>query len=240
MDLRIPPQSQSGSRLRLRGRGLVGDPPGDQYVVLKVVLPPAGYAGPPASSTSRCSRTGLRSARPFLGARTVQELLAETFHVALCDGRQALAGEFPRLGRVHDVLQGSGHQDPADLWISGRGSGHFVEDGEAARDLAGRGPVGLDDAGEGYCPKREYRKKSSSPDLGSVLPQRSRESFSQILRNSLKTGPRVVAIGRRFAVLHHCSRYTSEGPKQPFLGVTSGYHTSQRGAEVTALVRVMQ
>ena len=41
VDLRIPPQSQTGSRLRLRGRGLAGDPPGDQYVVLKVVLPPA-------------------------------------------------------------------------------------------------------------------------------------------------------------------------------------------------------
>ena len=41
VDLRIPAQSQSGSRLRLRGRGLAGDPPGDQYVVLKVVLPPA-------------------------------------------------------------------------------------------------------------------------------------------------------------------------------------------------------
>ena len=41
VDLRIPPQSQSGSRLRLRGRGLAGDPPGDQYVILKVVLPPA-------------------------------------------------------------------------------------------------------------------------------------------------------------------------------------------------------
>jgi curved DNA-binding protein len=41
VDLRIPAQSQSGSRLRLRGRGLAGDPPGDQYVILKVVLPPA-------------------------------------------------------------------------------------------------------------------------------------------------------------------------------------------------------
>jgi curved DNA-binding protein len=41
VDLRIPAQSQTGSRLRLRGRGLAGDPPGDQYVVLKVVLPPA-------------------------------------------------------------------------------------------------------------------------------------------------------------------------------------------------------
>jgi curved DNA-binding protein len=41
VDLRIPPESQSGTRLRLRGRGLAGETPGDQYVVLKVVLPPA-------------------------------------------------------------------------------------------------------------------------------------------------------------------------------------------------------
>lgn len=41
VELRVPPNSQSGSKLRLRGRGLPGDPPGDQYVVLKVVLPPA-------------------------------------------------------------------------------------------------------------------------------------------------------------------------------------------------------
>jgi len=41
VDLRIPPQSQSGTRLRLRGWGLAGEPPGDLYVVLMVVLPPA-------------------------------------------------------------------------------------------------------------------------------------------------------------------------------------------------------
>jgi len=39
--LKIPAGSQSGSRLRLKGRGLPGDPPGDQYVTLKVVLPKA-------------------------------------------------------------------------------------------------------------------------------------------------------------------------------------------------------
>jgi curved DNA-binding protein len=39
--LRVPPNSQAGSRLRLKGRGLPGEPPGDQYVTLKVVLPPA-------------------------------------------------------------------------------------------------------------------------------------------------------------------------------------------------------
>jgi curved DNA-binding protein len=39
--MQIPPGSQSGQKLRLRGRGLPGSTPGDQYVQLKVVLPPA-------------------------------------------------------------------------------------------------------------------------------------------------------------------------------------------------------
>ena len=42
VELTIPPGSQSGDRLRLRGRGLPAKPaPGDQYVVLKLVTPPA-------------------------------------------------------------------------------------------------------------------------------------------------------------------------------------------------------
>ena len=41
VDLRIPANSQSGQKLRLRGRGLPGKEPGDEIVVLKVVLPPA-------------------------------------------------------------------------------------------------------------------------------------------------------------------------------------------------------
>jgi len=40
--LNIPANSQSGQKLRLRGRGLPGSPPpGDQYVVLQIVNPPA-------------------------------------------------------------------------------------------------------------------------------------------------------------------------------------------------------
>jgi len=41
VEMRIPPSAQAGQKLRLRGRGLPGQPPGDQYVQLKVVLPPA-------------------------------------------------------------------------------------------------------------------------------------------------------------------------------------------------------
>jgi curved DNA-binding protein len=41
VELRIPSNAKAGQRLRLKGRGLPGNPPGDQYVVLKVVAPPA-------------------------------------------------------------------------------------------------------------------------------------------------------------------------------------------------------
>ncbi len=41
VDLRIPPNAKAGQKLRLRGRGLPAATPGDQYVVLKIVTPPA-------------------------------------------------------------------------------------------------------------------------------------------------------------------------------------------------------
>src|SRR5690625_1906709 len=41
VDLRIPAGSQSGRKLRLKGRGLPGEPPGDQYTELRIVTPKA-------------------------------------------------------------------------------------------------------------------------------------------------------------------------------------------------------
>jgi curved DNA-binding protein len=41
VEMRIPAGAQSGQKLRLRGRGLPGNPAGDQFVQLRVVLPPA-------------------------------------------------------------------------------------------------------------------------------------------------------------------------------------------------------
>jgi curved DNA-binding protein len=41
IDLKIPPESSSGRKLRLRERGIPGSPPGDLYVVLLITLPPA-------------------------------------------------------------------------------------------------------------------------------------------------------------------------------------------------------
>lgn len=41
VEVRIPAGSQSGRKLRLKGRGIPGGEPGDLYLVLEVVLPPA-------------------------------------------------------------------------------------------------------------------------------------------------------------------------------------------------------
>jgi curved DNA-binding protein len=40
VSLNIPANAHSGQKLRLRGRGLPGTPPGDQYVVLRIDNPP--------------------------------------------------------------------------------------------------------------------------------------------------------------------------------------------------------
>jgi curved DNA-binding protein len=41
VDLKVPRGSQTDRQLRLKGRGLPGNPPGDQFVVLKIVTPEA-------------------------------------------------------------------------------------------------------------------------------------------------------------------------------------------------------
>lgn len=41
VEMKVPAESQTGRKLRLRGRGIPGSPPGDFYVTLNVVLPPA-------------------------------------------------------------------------------------------------------------------------------------------------------------------------------------------------------
>lgn len=41
IDLKLPPGTQSGRKLRLKERGIPGNPPGDLYVVLQIVLPSA-------------------------------------------------------------------------------------------------------------------------------------------------------------------------------------------------------
>ena len=41
VDLKIPPNSHQGTKLRLKGRGLPAKTPGDFYVVLQIALPPA-------------------------------------------------------------------------------------------------------------------------------------------------------------------------------------------------------
>ena len=41
LEVTIPPGVSEGQKLRLRGRGIPGQPPGDLFLVLELVLPPA-------------------------------------------------------------------------------------------------------------------------------------------------------------------------------------------------------
>ena len=40
VDMKLPAGARAGQKLRLRGRGLPGHPPGDQFVEIEIVLPP--------------------------------------------------------------------------------------------------------------------------------------------------------------------------------------------------------
>ncbi|MET0280317.1 MAG: DnaJ C-terminal domain-containing protein [Steroidobacteraceae bacterium] len=59
VDLKVPPGSRTGTRLRLRGRGLPSRPPGDLYTSLQIVLPPAD------SEQARAAYAALAAALPF-------------------------------------------------------------------------------------------------------------------------------------------------------------------------------
>ena len=59
VELKIPPESRAGSKLRLKGRGIPSSPPGDFYVILQIALPPAGDA------KSKAAYAAMAAAMPF-------------------------------------------------------------------------------------------------------------------------------------------------------------------------------
>jgi curved DNA-binding protein len=59
VDLRIPAGARTDQKLRLKGRGLPGQTPGDQFVVLKIVTPPA------ATPDQRAFYERMRQELPF-------------------------------------------------------------------------------------------------------------------------------------------------------------------------------
>ncbi len=59
VELSIPPGSTAGRKLRLKGKGLPGKPPGDFYAVLQIALPPAD------SEQAREAYRRLAEAAPF-------------------------------------------------------------------------------------------------------------------------------------------------------------------------------
>lgn len=60
VQLTLPAGSAQGRKLRLKGKGIPGKTPGDLYVVLQVVLPPA-----PANDAQRQAWRELARLQPF-------------------------------------------------------------------------------------------------------------------------------------------------------------------------------
>jgi curved DNA-binding protein len=59
VELKIPPGSRAGSKLRLKRRGIPANPPGDFYVILQIALPPA------SDEKARAAYAALAAALPF-------------------------------------------------------------------------------------------------------------------------------------------------------------------------------
>ncbi|HWG71789.1 MAG TPA: DnaJ C-terminal domain-containing protein [Steroidobacteraceae bacterium] len=59
VDLKIPPGSHAGSKLRLKGRGIPATPPGDFYVILGIALPAA------ADDKAKAAYAAMAAALPF-------------------------------------------------------------------------------------------------------------------------------------------------------------------------------
>ena len=67
VQLTIPPGSSSGRKLRLKGKGLPGNPPGDMYVVLSITAPPA------QTPTTKEAYAALARAFPHFNPRSAPE-----------------------------------------------------------------------------------------------------------------------------------------------------------------------
>ena len=68
VELKIPAGSTARSKLRLRGRGIPGSTPGDLYVVLQIVLPPANDEATGAFYRDMAGKFGSFDPRAKLGA----------------------------------------------------------------------------------------------------------------------------------------------------------------------------
>jgi curved DNA-binding protein len=67
VSLKVPPGAQSNQRMRLKGRGLPGKTPGDEYVQLEIVNPPASDASAKAAFESLAERFKAFNPRAKLG-----------------------------------------------------------------------------------------------------------------------------------------------------------------------------
>jgi len=70
VELKIPAGSAAGAKLRLKGQGIPASTPGDLYVVLNIVLPPADTEGARAAYRHLAEQFATFDPRVTMGART--------------------------------------------------------------------------------------------------------------------------------------------------------------------------
>ncbi|MCK7492822.1 MAG: hypothetical protein MZW92_15825 [Comamonadaceae bacterium] len=109
--MKLPAGARAGQTLRLRGRGLPGHPPGDQFVLLKIVLPPDS---PRRAATLRAdeARGALRPARGPRPVRRPHEH-ASTSHPRRPDARRV---DLARTRRVLRVACASSVTGSSNWW----------------------------------------------------------------------------------------------------------------------------
>src|SRR5579862_9538563 len=126
--------------------------------------------------------------------------LAKAVEITLRGCREPLRRERPRLRRIDDVLERSGHEHLANARMALRGARHLVQQRKAAADRAPGGAVLLDGAGQILAEAR-IEKVMVVPDLEAGFREKIGEVSLEVLVQTLQAGPRV-AVSRHFALLH--------------------------------------
>src|SRR6478609_7114 len=157
--------------------------------------------------------------------------LAETLEHALGHGRQALAGQFPCLRGIHDVLKRPGHHHAAHRRMLGGQSCHLVQHGETAVDLvAGSGPA-LYRAGQ-VLAESAVQEIVVIADLKPGFGEKIGKILLKILSDTQQTGAGIRR-GRSFARLHRSGSSTSKGPDNHFWASRAVPHPATRADNKT-------
>ena len=98
--LKIPPGSTKGRTMRLKGKGIPGNPPGDMHAVLKIETPPAEHRQGEGNLPADGARAAVQSARRHGSVERCQQTPTQSV-VILDDAEEITLADLSRACRVH-------------------------------------------------------------------------------------------------------------------------------------------